>query len=73
MILPGEKASALAKYAKKIFLATKPAPVLESKFKGKYCYNLHKAYQGPSWPAIFSEVESTKVQRKYANTHHFQK
>ena len=50
MILPGEKASALAKYAKKIFLSTKPAPVLESKFKGKYCYNLHKAYQGPSWP-----------------------
>ena len=23
--------------------------------------------------AIFSEVESTTVQRKYANTHHFQK
>jgi AP-3 complex subunit beta len=26
---------ALAKHAKKIFLASKPAPVLESKFKGK--------------------------------------
>ena len=35
MILPGEKgAGALAKHAKKIFLATKPAPVLESEFKG---------------------------------------
>ena len=38
MILPGEKPSALAKYAKKIFLATKPAPVLESKFKGIHFY-----------------------------------
>jgi len=28
---------ALAKHVKKIFLATKPAPVLESKFKG-FCY-----------------------------------
>ena len=36
MILPGEKAGALSKYAKKIFLATKPAPVLESKFKGEF-------------------------------------
>lgn len=34
LILPGEKGSILAKYAKKIFLSTKPAPVLESKFKG---------------------------------------
>ena len=34
-ILPGDKAGALAKHAKKIFLATKPAPVLESKYKGK--------------------------------------
>ncbi len=35
LILPGEgKAGALAKHAKKIFLATKPAPVLESKYKG---------------------------------------
>ena len=34
LILPGEKGCVLAKYAKKIFLATKPAPVLESKFQG---------------------------------------
>jgi hypothetical protein len=26
-----------------------------------------------SSPIIFSEVESTTLQRKYANTHHFQK
>jgi len=30
----GVENSKLAKHAKKIFLATKPAPVLESKFKG---------------------------------------
>lgn len=33
-VMPSEKPCALAKYAKKIFLATKPAPVLESMFKG---------------------------------------
>ena len=38
LILPpgGDKAGTLlAKHAKKIFLATKPAPVLESQFKGE--------------------------------------
>ena len=39
LILPpggGDKSGGmLAKHAKKIFLATKPAPVLESQFKGK--------------------------------------
>ena len=30
--------SKLAKYAKKIFLATKPAPVLVSKYKGVYLF-----------------------------------
>ena len=39
LILPGEKAGALSKHVKKIFLATKPAPVLESKFKGQ-CVSL---------------------------------
>ncbi len=38
LILPTDKAGALSKHTKKIFLATKPAPVLESKFKGEYCY-----------------------------------
>ena len=40
LVFPGEKGGALAKHAKKIFLATKPAPVLESKFKGKQWYIL---------------------------------
>ena len=35
LILPGENAGALAKHAKKIFLAEKPAPVNESKYKGR--------------------------------------
>ena len=34
LILPTEKSGVLAKHAKKIFLATKPAPVLESQYKG---------------------------------------
>lgn len=35
LIVPMEKGGALSKYAKKLFLALKPAPVLESPFKGK--------------------------------------
>jgi len=34
LILPGDNAGALAKHAKKIFLADKPAPVVQSRFKG---------------------------------------
>ncbi|CAC5376615.1 AP3B [Mytilus coruscus] len=63
MILPGEKPSALAKYAKKIFLATKPAPVLESKFKDREQFQLGTlshilntratGYQElPDWPEV---------------------
>lgn len=40
LIVPTEKSGALSKYAKKLFLALKPAPVLESPFKGteaSYC------------------------------------
>lgn len=35
LIVPNEKSGALSKYAKKIFLAQKPAPLLESPFKGR--------------------------------------
>uniref|UniRef100_A0A671KB44 AP-3 complex subunit beta n=1 Tax=Sinocyclocheilus anshuiensis TaxID=1608454 RepID=A0A671KB44_9TELE len=35
LIVPTDKSGALSKYAKKLFLALKPAPVLESQFKGK--------------------------------------
>lgn len=63
MILPGEKPSALAKYAKKILLATKPAPVLESKFKDREQFQLGTlshilntratGYQElPDWPDV---------------------
>jgi AP-3 complex subunit beta len=34
LILPAEKTGNLSKHIKKIFLSTKPAPVLQSKFKG---------------------------------------
>lgn len=36
LIVPTEKSGALNKYAKKLFLAQKPAPILESSFKGTY-------------------------------------
>lgn len=34
LIVPNEKSGALSKYARRILLAAKPAPVLESAFKG---------------------------------------
>lgn len=34
LVFPSNDQSKLAKYAKKIFLASKPAPVIESSFKG---------------------------------------
>nr|XP_034955962.1 AP-3 complex subunit beta-1 isoform X2 [Zootoca vivipara] len=40
LIVPNEKSGALSKYAKKIFLAQKPAPVLESPFKDREHYQL---------------------------------
>ena len=38
LIMPGDKAGQLAKHAKKIFLSTKPAPLVQSKFKGERRY-----------------------------------
>uniref|UniRef100_A0A8C5WBJ0 AP-3 complex subunit beta n=1 Tax=Leptobrachium leishanense TaxID=445787 RepID=A0A8C5WBJ0_9ANUR len=40
LIVPNEKSGALSKYAKRIFLAQKPAPVLESPFKGRDYFQL---------------------------------
>ncbi|MBN3322735.1 AP3B1 protein, partial [Atractosteus spatula] len=40
LIVPNEKSGALSKYAKKIFLAPKPAPVLESAFKDRDRFQL---------------------------------
>lgn len=36
LIVPNEKSGALNKYARRILLAPKPAPVLESAFKGSF-------------------------------------
>ncbi|XP_060091844.1 AP-3 complex subunit beta-1 [Heteronotia binoei] len=40
LIVPNEKSRALSKYAKKIFLAQKPAPLLESPFKDREHFQL---------------------------------
>ncbi|XP_021104211.1 AP-3 complex subunit beta-1 isoform X1 [Heterocephalus glaber] len=40
LIVPNEKSGALSKYAKKIFLAQKPAPLLESPFKDREHFQL---------------------------------
>ncbi|KAF5908302.1 AP-3 complex subunit beta-2 isoform X11, partial [Clarias magur] len=40
LIVPTDKSGALSKYAKKLFLALKPAPVLESPFKDRDHYQL---------------------------------
>ncbi|XP_042304244.1 AP-3 complex subunit beta-1 isoform X2 [Sceloporus undulatus] len=40
LIVPNEKSGALSKYAKKIFLAQKPAPLLESPFKDREYFQL---------------------------------
>eukprot|EP00079_Xenopus_tropicalis_P028114 XP_012822822.2 PREDICTED: AP-3 complex subunit beta-1 isoform X2 [Xenopus tropicalis] len=40
LIVPNEKSGALSKYAKKIFLAQKPAPVLKSSFKDREHFQL---------------------------------
>lgn len=34
LIVPSEQGGALSRHAKKLFLAPKPAPILESSFKG---------------------------------------
>ncbi|XP_063309667.1 AP-3 complex subunit beta-1 isoform X2 [Pelobates fuscus] len=40
LIVPNEKSGALSKYARRIFLAQKPAPLLESPFKGRDHFQL---------------------------------
>ncbi|KAJ7311318.1 hypothetical protein JRQ81_006934 [Phrynocephalus forsythii] len=62
LIVPTEKSGALNKYAKKLFLAQKPAPILESPFKDRDHFQLGSlshllnakavGYQElPDWPA----------------------
>lgn len=42
LIVPNEKSGALSKYARRILMAPKPAPVLQSAFKGN---KLEKSYR----------------------------
>ncbi|XP_058012335.1 AP-3 complex subunit beta-2 isoform X5 [Ahaetulla prasina] len=62
LIVPTEKSGALSKYAKKLFLAQKPAPILESSFKDRDHFQLGSlshllnakavGYQElPEWPS----------------------
>uniref|UniRef100_A0A8C7E5R2 AP-3 complex subunit beta n=1 Tax=Naja naja TaxID=35670 RepID=A0A8C7E5R2_NAJNA len=62
LIVPTEKSGALSKYAKKLFLAQKPAPILESSFKDRDHFQLGSlshllnakavGYQElPDWPS----------------------
>ncbi|KAK2144879.1 hypothetical protein LSH36_722g00029 [Paralvinella palmiformis] len=73
LVLPGEKAGALSKHAKKIFLATKPAPVLSSKFKERDQYQLGTlshvintratGYQElPDWPELAPDQSVRNVE-----------
>ncbi|XP_041375514.1 AP-3 complex subunit beta-2-like [Gigantopelta aegis] len=72
LVLPGEKGCVLAKYAKKIFLATKPAPVLESRFNDIDQYQLgtlshlinaraHGYQELPEWPEVAPDTTVRNV------------
>ncbi|RUS71773.1 hypothetical protein EGW08_020467 [Elysia chlorotica] len=72
-VLTSDKPCALAKYSKKIFLATKPAPVLESLTKGHDNYQLGSlshllnmkttGYQElPEWPAVAPDTTVRNVE-----------
>ena len=41
LILPGDKSGMLSKHVKKIFFATKPAPLVNSRFSGELASVLH--------------------------------
>uniref|UniRef100_A0A4W3JQG1 Adaptor related protein complex 3 subunit beta 1 n=1 Tax=Callorhinchus milii TaxID=7868 RepID=A0A4W3JQG1_CALMI len=77
LIVPNEKSGALSKYAKKIFLVQKPAPVLESPFKDRdrfqlstLSHTLNTRANGylelPDWPQTIPDpsVRNVEVQPK---------
>uniref|UniRef100_A0A669ET44 AP-3 complex subunit beta n=1 Tax=Oreochromis niloticus TaxID=8128 RepID=A0A669ET44_ORENI len=79
LIVPNEKSGALSKYARRILLAPKPAPVLESAFKDRDRYQLgtlsHSlnlkatGYQElPDWPAVAPDqsVRNVEILREWA-------
>ncbi|XP_053385509.1 AP-3 complex subunit beta-2-like isoform X2 [Mercenaria mercenaria] len=57
LVLPTGEKGQLAKHAKKIFLSTKPAPVLESKFKDRDQYQ-----QLPEWPEVAPDPSVRNVE-----------
>uniref|UniRef100_A0AAV2L1A7 AP-3 complex subunit beta n=1 Tax=Knipowitschia caucasica TaxID=637954 RepID=A0AAV2L1A7_KNICA len=75
LIVPTEKSGALSKYAKKLFLALKPAPVLESPFKDRDHFQLGSlshllnakagGYQElPEWPESAPDPSVRNVEVK---------
>ncbi|XP_023207653.1 AP-3 complex subunit beta-2 isoform X5 [Xiphophorus maculatus] len=75
LIVPTEKSGALSKYAKKLFLALKPAPVLESPFKDRDHFQLGSlshllnakagGYQElPDWPESAPDPSVRNVEVK---------
>ncbi|XP_063052371.1 AP-3 complex subunit beta-2 [Engraulis encrasicolus] len=75
LIVPMEKGGALSKYAKKLFLALKPAPVLESPFKDRDHFQLGSlshllnakagGYQElPDWPDVVPDPSVRNVEVK---------
>lgn len=73
LVLPTGEKGQLAKHAKKIFLSTKPAPVLESKFKDRDQYQLGTlshiinmratGYQQlPDWPEVAPDPSVRNVE-----------
>ncbi|XP_014851300.1 PREDICTED: AP-3 complex subunit beta-2 isoform X8 [Poecilia mexicana] len=73
LIVPTEKSGALSKYAKKLFLALKPAPVLESPFKDRDHFQLGSlshllnakagGYQElPDWPESAPDASVRNVE-----------
>uniref|UniRef100_A0A9J7XEN8 AP-3 complex subunit beta n=1 Tax=Cyprinus carpio carpio TaxID=630221 RepID=A0A9J7XEN8_CYPCA len=75
LIVPTDKSGALSKYAKKLFLALKPAPVLESPFKDRDHFQLGSlshllnakaaGYQElPNWPESAPDPSVRNVEVK---------
>ncbi|XP_029139309.1 AP-3 complex subunit beta-1 [Protobothrops mucrosquamatus] len=73
LIVPNDKSGALSKYAKKIFLVQKPAPLLESPFKdrehfqlGTLSYSLNMKASGylelSNWPEIAPDPSVRNVE-----------
>uniref|UniRef100_A0AAQ4RS08 AP-3 complex subunit beta n=1 Tax=Gasterosteus aculeatus aculeatus TaxID=481459 RepID=A0AAQ4RS08_GASAC len=79
LIVPTEKSGALSKYAKKLFLALKPAPVLESPFKDRDHFQLGSlshllnakagGYQElPDWPEAAPDPSVRNVETEEVMT-----